>query len=240
MHKVEIPDWVKSHVTARRGRLHAFSDMDPSATALLVVDLQRGFMDESVAHSFVPESLEIVANVNRLATALRAAGGRIVFIRMVATEQAAREWSVYYDELTRPGQRARRFDGMRAGDPGHELWPGLEVGAADLIVDKTRYSAFIQGSSDIEAVLRREGIDTVLVTGTVTNTCCESTARDAMMRNFRTVMISDANAARTDEAHMAALINFYLSFGDVMTTAEAEGYIAANAGQGAQAARTPA
>lgn len=241
MHKVEIPDWVKSHVTARRGRLHVFADMDPATTALLVVDLQRGFMDESVAHSFVPESLGIVANVNRLARTLRAAGGRIVFIRMVATEKAAREWSVYYDDLTQPGQRQRRFDGMRAGGPGHELWPGLEVGAADLIVDKTRYSAFIQGSSDLEAVLRREGIDTVLVTGTVTNTCCESTARDAMMRNFRTVMISDGNAARTDEAHMAALVNFYLSFGDVMTTAEAESYITANAGHGTRATvRSPA
>lgn len=238
MHKVEIPDWVKNHVTTRRGRLHVFSDMDPARTALLVVDLQRGFMDEAVTHSFVPESLDIVPNVNRLAAALRAAGGRVVFIRMVANEKVAREWSVYYDELTQPGQRARRFDGMKAGGPGHDLWPGLDVGAADLIVDKTRYSAFIQGSSDLEAVLRREGIDTVLVTGTVTNTCCESTARDAMMRNFRTVMISDGNAARTDEAHMSALINFYLSFGDVMTTAEAEAYIAANAGGASAAPRT--
>ena len=76
MHKVDIPDWVKSHVTARRGRLHAFADMDPAATALLVVDLQRGFMDESVAHSFVPEALSIVPNVNKLAQALRDAGGR--------------------------------------------------------------------------------------------------------------------------------------------------------------------
>lgn len=241
MHKVEIPDWVKNHVTARRGRLHVYADMDPARTALLVVDLQRGFMDEAVAHSFVPEALAIVPNVNRLAAVLRAAGGRVVFIRMVATEAAAREWSVYYEDLTLPSRRAQRFESMRAGGPGHELWPGLEVGAADLIVDKTRYSAFIQGSSDLEAVLRREGVDTVLVAGTVTNTCCESTARDAMMRNFRTAMISDANAARTDEAHIGALIGFNLSFGDVMTTAEAEGYIVANARSAAKgAARTPA
>ena len=232
MHNVDIPDWVKNHVTARRGRLHAFADMDPAATALLVVDLQRGFMDESVAHSFVPEALAIVPNVNALAQALRDAGGRVVFIRMVATDAAARDWSVYYDDLTLPAQRRRRFDGMRAGGPGHELWPDLEVGAADLIVDKTRYSAFIEGSSDLESILRREGIDTVLVAGTVTNTCCESTARDAMMRNFRVVMISDANAARSDEAHLGALVNFYLSFGDVMTTRQAMDYIAANAAAG--------
>ncbi len=229
MHKVSIPDWVKSHVTARRGRLHVFSDMDPARTALLVVDMQRGFMDPDVAHSLVPAAVEIVPAINRLAAAVRTAGGRVVFIRMVASEAARREWSVYYDDLTLPERREKRFAGMVASGPGFELWPGLEVGAADLIVDKTRYSAFIQGSSDLEAILRAEDIDTVLVTGTVTNTCCESTARDAMMRNFRTVMISDANAARSDEAHNAALQNFYLSFGDVMTVAEVEGYLAANA-----------
>jgi ureidoacrylate peracid hydrolase len=58
----------------------------------------------------------------------------------------------------------------------------------------------------------------VLITGTVTGVCCESTARDAMMRNFRTVMISDGNAAVTDEDHANSLIGFYLSFGDVETT----------------------
>lgn len=230
MHKTVIPDWVKDHVRTRRGAEHVFAPMDPTRTALLVVDMQRGFLDEAVAHSFVPQALEIVPVINRLAGVLRDAGGRVVFIRMVASARARREWSVYYDDLTLPDRREARFKGMKAGGPGHELWSGLDVGAADLIVDKTRFSAFIQGSSDLEAVLRAERIDTVLVTGTVTNTCCESTARDAMMRNFRTVMISDANAARSDEAHNAALQNFYLSFGDVMTAAEAEGYLAAGAG----------
>lgn len=229
MHKVTIPDWVKAHVRDRRGRLHVFADMDPARTALLVVDLQRGFMDPAVAHSLVPAAVEIVPTVNRLGRAVRAAGGRVVFIRMVATPEARKDWSVYYQTLTPPDRSKKRYTAMRAGGPGHELWPELEVGAADLIVDKTRFSAFAQGSSDLEAILRNEGLDTVLVTGTVTNTCCDSTARDAMMRNFRAVMISDANAARTDEAHNAALTNFYLSFGDVMTAAEAEGYLAANA-----------
>lgn len=230
MHKVLIPDWVKDHVTARRGRLHVFDDMDPARTALLVIDMQRGFLDKEVAHSYVPAAVEIVPTINALAQTVRDTGGRVVFVRMVASADAARDWSVYYDELIQPEQRAKRFAGMKMDGPGFELWPGLDVGAADLIVDKTRFSAFIQGSSDLEEVLRREEMDTVLVTGTVTGTCCESTARDAMMLNFRTVMIADANAARSDEAHNAALQNFYLSFGDVMTAADAEKYLKANAG----------
>jgi ureidoacrylate peracid hydrolase len=58
----------------------------------------------------------------------------------------------------------------------------------------------------------------VLVTGTVTNVCCESTARDAMMLNFKTIMVTDGNAAVTDEDHNASLCAFYLTFGDIMST----------------------
>jgi ureidoacrylate peracid hydrolase len=58
----------------------------------------------------------------------------------------------------------------------------------------------------------------VLITGTVTNVCCESSARDAMMTNFKTVMVSDANAAMTMAEHNASLVAFYAIFGDVMDT----------------------
>ena len=87
-----------------------------------------------------------------------------------------------------------------------------------LIVCKTRYSAFIQGSSSLEAELRNRGITAVWVGGTSTNTCCESTARDAMLLDFRTTMISDANADHNDEEHNATLINFCINFGDVAST----------------------
>ncbi|MDH3240600.1 MAG: cysteine hydrolase [Alphaproteobacteria bacterium] len=236
MHKIDIPDWLKDHVVERRGTLHAFAGMAPARTALLVVDLQRGFMDPAVGHSVVPEAVEIVPNVNALARTVRETGGSVVFIRMVASVEVMRTWTVYYEDLTLKERRARRLDSMGEGRPGHALWPELEVGPADIIVDKTYFSAFMPGSSDLEGQLRDRGVDTVLVTGCVTNTCCESTARDAMMHNFRTVMIADANAARSDAAHNAALQNFYLSFGDVMTTAEAQAYLEANAGAKAASA----
>ena len=65
-------------------------------------------------------------------------------------------------------------------------------------------------------MLRDLGVDTVLITGTVTNVCCESTARDAMMLNYKVVMVSDCNAADNDEEHNASLRAIYLTFGDVM------------------------
>ena len=75
----------------------------------------------------------------------------------------------------------------------------------------------------------QRGLDTVLVTGTVTNVCCESTARDAMMLNFKTVMVTDANAAATDADHNASLIAFYLTFGDIMSTEMLIGCLERNA-----------
>jgi len=61
---------------------------------------------------------------------------------------------------------------------------------------------------------------TLIITGTLTNCCCESTARDAMQMNYKIIFVSDANAALTDAAHNATLENMAMLFADVMTTGE--------------------
>ena len=83
-----------------------------------------------------------------------------------------------------------------------------------------RFSALVRDSSELDEMLHERGIDTVLVTGTLTNVCCESTARDAMQMGYKTVMVSDANATRTDAEHTATLVTFIQSFGDVRPTEE--------------------
>jgi ureidoacrylate peracid hydrolase len=128
----------------------------------------------------------------------------------------------------------RRLAALAEGCQGHEFWSELDIRDADLIVNKNRYSAFIQGSSNIAEVLRSRGLDTVVVTGTVTNVCCETTARDAMMCNFRTLLVTDANASHTDEEHNAALIAFYLSFGDIMSTDQLIACLQRNAAKAVQ------
>jgi ureidoacrylate peracid hydrolase len=84
-------------------------------------------------------------------------------------------------------------------------------------VIKNRYSALIAGSSGLERLLRSLDVDTVLVAGTKTNICCEATARDAIMLDFKVVMVSDCCAALSDDEHRAALENMIQQFGDVMT-----------------------
>ena len=217
MHTLSIPQSVVDRVVARRGREHVYDALDPARTALVVVDMQNAFMLPGVAHALCPMAEKIVPNINRLAQAVRVTGGTVIWIKTTFKDDALKNWSTYF-EMVKPEQGARLMAALTAGNKGHELWAALDVRADDLIVEKNRFSAFIQGSSNLAEVLRERGLDTVLITGTVTNVCCESTARDAMMLNFKTIMVTDGNAAVTDEDHNASLCAFYLTFGDVMPT----------------------
>ncbi len=235
MHQLNIPQSVIDRVIARRGREFVYQDLDPAKTALVVVDLQNAFMLEGVAHALCPMAKEIVPNVNRLAAAVRETGGTVVWIKTTFTPDVLKSWSVYY-EMATPESGAKRIEALTADSKGHELWSTLDVRKDDVVVEKKRFSAFIQGSSNLAEVLQSRGLDTLLITGTVTNVCCESTARDAMMLNFRTIMVTDGNAAVTDEDHNAALASFYLTFGDIMSTDQLVALLKRNAQKGLAAA----
>jgi ureidoacrylate peracid hydrolase len=211
------PQGVTQRVMARCGAIHPHAALDPRRTALVVVDLQNAFMDDAIGHAVCPMAREIVPNVNRLTEVVRATGGGVFWIKNTVDDRSVREWSHVQDMLT-PASRDRRLVAMSEGSAGQDLWPELDVRPEDEIVRKYRFSAFMPGTCELPYRLRARGFDTVLITGTVTNVCCESSARDAMMTNFRTVMISDANAAFTMEEHNASLVAFYAIFGDVMDT----------------------
>lgn len=208
---------VVERIVGRRGSEHCFADLDPRKTALVVIDMQHAFMNPEVGHAVCPAAVGIVPAINRLAGAVRESGGGVVWVRMTHDERCLDEWSVAF-AMAPPAQRAKRIAALTAGSLGHSLWPDLDVRAEDEIVDKYRFSGFLPGTSDLADRLRARGFDTVLITGTVTNVCCESSARDAMMMNFKTIMVSDGNAALTQADHDAALTAFYNVFGDVMDT----------------------
>jgi ureidoacrylate peracid hydrolase len=211
-----IPDDVVRRVTERRGVAHCYAELDPAKTALVVIDLQYAFMDDAVGHAVCPAALDIVPAVNRLAAAVRQSGG-VFWVRMTHDRHCAVDWSVN-ELIVTPAARDKRIAALTAGSKGHSLWAGLDVKPEDEIVDKYRFSGFMPGTSDLPGRLRARGFDTVLITGTVTNVCCESSARDAMMTNFKTIMVSDGNAAMSQEEHDASLTAFYNIFGDVMDT----------------------
>jgi len=217
MHQVKIAQWAIDRTLERRGKRHVHENLDPRKTALIVVDLQNGFMVEEVAAAYVPVAVEIVPNVNRLAAAVRRTGGKVFWIKQTVDATSAVAWSEWLAMMTPPA-RHNLIANLSPGSRGHDIYPSLEVEPEDEVVLKYRFSAFVQGASDLPQRLRAQGYDTVLITGTVTNVCCESSARDAMMLNFKTIMVSDGNAARTDEEHNATLSTFLAIFGDVMDT----------------------
>lgn len=225
------------HIIARRGRLHAFETLDPQRTALVVVDMQNSFVQQGGGHAWVPAAASTCPAINETAQALRELGGQVVWILNTFTPESLQSWSHFHEELWRPEGVALRSRSMVRGSQGHALYADLRPAAGDLHVAKTRFSAFIQGSSDLHAQLQARGIDTLLVAGTATHVCCESTARDAMMLNYRTVMLSDACSALTPEQHEASLSNFLTNFGDVQTCEEAIGFLRSFAERHAPARR---
>lgn len=220
MHTIAIGQHALDRAMARRGRISVYETLNPAKTALIVVDMQNTFVKEGFAAE-IPVARDIVPNINRLAAALRAAGGEVVWIRNTITPETADTWSVWADNFMHPEMKERMFSEMARGAEGHQLWHLLDVQESDPQIEKCRFSALIQGSSELEAFLRAGGYDTVLITGTATHVCCESTARDAMMLNFKVVFISDANAAPTDADHNATLTALFQSFCDVKSTDEA-------------------
>ena len=219
MHSVSIPDPIRSMITERRGRVRAHEDYDPATTALLVVDMQNHFVADG-GLSQVATANGIIDNINRLAAATREAGGTVVWVYSTFTHEGRGAWKMFFGNFISPEREREVRAGLTEGSWGHELHADLEIEEGDLTVSKDRFSAFAPGASTLHHELQRRGVDTVLVTGTMTNVCCDSTARDAMMLDYRATLVDDANAAHTDDAHIAALTTFASVFGDVISTDE--------------------
>lgn len=220
MHHVEIGADIVARVLARRGRLHLFDALDPARTAFVIVDMQNLFCKPG-APSEVPAARDVVGNINALNRELRTLGVHIVWIHSaVVTSHGRSDWDKFLDNFVAAEVRERTREALRPDGDGARLWHELEVEADDIRIVKNRYSCFTPGSSQLERVLRGLGVEAVLIGGTKTNVCCESTARDAMMLDYDVVMVSDCCAALSDREHLATLENMIQQFGDVLTAEE--------------------
>lgn len=217
MHTSSINPDVVARVTERRGGLRVFDSIDPARTAHVVVDLQNGFMAPGAVCE-IATARAIVPNVNRISAALRDAGGVVAYIQNTLDAEAIRTWTTYLDHFCSPARRARMIETFAPGAEGHSLWPELDVRPQDLIVRKSRFGAFAPGASDLHAILSGRGVDTLIITGTATQVCCESTARDAMMLNYKVFFVDDGNATFSDAEHNATLSALAHTFCDVIST----------------------
>ncbi|MGN6461910.1 MAG: isochorismatase family protein [Pseudolabrys sp.] len=155
-----------------------------------------------------------VPQTNQSAAARRAAGGKVCWIQTDFQYQAE-SWSNWFSKRLRSDASAAMISALSPGHHGFEMFGEMDVQPSDWRCIKTRFSPFARDASMLEQQLSAHAIDTVIVTGTVSNTCCESTARDAMMLNYRVIFVSDSNATRTDAEHNATLGNMLQTFADV-------------------------
>jgi ureidoacrylate peracid hydrolase len=227
MHDVAIRQFVIDRVVKRRGRLHWFETLDPAKTALVVIDMQSTFCEPG-APGEVPTARDICGALNTLTRALRDLKVPVFWVLHANTHvNGTSDWEVFFNHVVQSADVKRRM--VESLAPGRQqVWKGLETAPTDVTIFKNRYSALIQGSSSLERVLRNLGVDTLLIAGTKTDVCCESTGRDAMMLDFRTVMVSDCCAALSDDEHLGALETFIQQFGDVMTGDEVIGLLRAS------------
>ena len=222
----EVSDFVKERLARIRGDLRLYTDLQPAKSAFVVIDMQNAFVAEGGVIE-VPASREIIPVINRMAAECRHVGVPVIWIRSHHPKGGS-DWRHFFDHFVRPERREAAAAALSDDAPSSRFHPDMDIRDEDYIVFKNRYSCLIPGSSSLERLLRSLGCDTLLLAGTKTNICVESTARDAMMLDFRVVVLSDATAALTDEEHQASLNVLIQEFADILVTAEVVDELRAN------------
>lgn len=208
-HPSGIPDKIVKKVVARRGRLHAFESIEVIRTALVVIDLDVATVDGN------DQCLSLVPTVNAVASAVRDNGGVVAWVLSRMTVMPKHFAAILGADLAK-----KYFDDGQPNGPGTKLWHELQRSESDLLAIKSGASAFFPGRCDLKQQLDPLGIDTLLIAGTVTNICCESSARDAVELGYKVIMISDGLAGHAHGLHEATLATFYRIFGDVRPSGE--------------------
>ncbi len=182
-------------------------ELNRDASALLVIDMQRFFLDRD-SPTFTCGGLAILPNVKRLVAAFREANRPVIYTR-----------HVHHPDGIDAGIMGWWWQGMcLEGTPESEIAEETAPLASEKVILKHRYSAFY--NTDLETVLRCLRIEDLVISGVMTNMCCESTARDAYHRDYRVFFLADGTATINEEMHLASLLNLAFGFAFVTTTDE--------------------
>jgi nicotinamidase-related amidase len=186
---------------------HHTLKLNADEAALLVIDMQNYFVDLQ-GRSFFPAATAILPNIKQLIEAFRHAGRPVIYTTHVhkpdGSDVGIMGW--WWGDM------------IREGYPEAEVHPEIAPSKDDKVIIKHRYSAFY--NTDLETVLRCGKIGDLVITGVMTNLCCESTARDAYFRDYRVFFLADATATISEEMHLATLLNLGYGFASIRRTAD--------------------
>jgi len=174
---------------------------DPASSALLVIDCQNYFVSLPE-----PDGVPILPNIKALMNTFRDVGRPVIFTR-----------HMHKSDKSDFGMIGEWWPENIIEDTWEsELHPSLDVAPSDIVIRKNRYSAFHE--TDLENILKNAGVRDVIITGVMTNLCCETTARDAYSRDYRVFLVADATGSVSEEMHFATLLNASFGFAVVLDT----------------------
>ncbi|MEM3341954.1 MAG: isochorismatase family cysteine hydrolase [Thermoplasmata archaeon] len=182
-------------------------ELNLEKAALLVIDMQKFFLDPQ-SPTFTCGGLAIIPNLKRLIKAFRDANRPVIYTR-----------HVHHPDKIDAGIMGWWWEGMcLEGSPESEIHSEIAPLHGEKEVLKHRYSAFY--NTDLETVLRCMKIEDIVISGIMTNMCCESTARDAYFRDYRVFFLADGTGSINEEMHLASLLNLAFGFAYITTTDE--------------------
>jgi ureidoacrylate peracid hydrolase len=205
--------------------LFKFEDkIAPPHTALLVIDMQNDFAAEGGMSD--REGLDcsmirdMAMRLPKLCDAARRASVLLVFVRnLYSTERNFYLSDVWLEQAARMRKGSyTEYPVCGTGTWGAEFYGNIRPAEHDVVVTKHRFNAF--HNTDLDTILRANGIRSLVFSGCVSNVCVESTARDAFMRDYYVILTSDGTAAYTAESHNATLSNIDKYFGEISTIAD--------------------
>jgi nicotinamidase-related amidase len=190
----------------------SYFTVDPRRSALIVIDMQNAFVAEGGPLE-TPGARTMIPRLERLIRFSRECGIPVI-------------WTQSDHRAPYGGLMLRKFPVIGKGllwrdEPGYAMYPAMlqpQEGEREYVIIKHKFDAFFE--TDLDAILRYHQVNTVIITGTATNVCCESTARSAYMRDYLVAFPEDTNATFDEAMHQATLKNIDLFFGRVMSTEE--------------------
>ena len=162
--------------------------IDPKRTALLVVDMTKAYFTPD-SPAYLPAAGEILPRINALIGLCRSKGIPVIHTRPAHRADGS---DMGLLALFLPSFRDEKMDQARRDR--QELYSALDVEDGDMVIDKIRFSIFM--GTELDLVLRQRGIETIIIGGVATNTCCDMTAKHASLLNYQVIFLSDGNGAR--------------------------------------------
>lgn len=181
--------------------------VNKAKSALLVIDMQKYFLDPA-SPTFTCGGLGILPTLKKLISAFRSAGRPVIYTQ-----------HVHHPSKCDAGIMEWWWQGMCIeGSPESQIHGDIAPLPHEKVITKHRYSAFY--NTDLETILRCMGIEDLVISGIMTNMCCESTARDAYYRDYRVFFLADCTGSINEEMHLAGLLNLAFGFAHVTTADE--------------------